>query len=177
MYDYDNYKKILIQPMNYTHAKDVRAEGLIHMPEAFTYTWWRHNGVLDIPIYTGLSDKDKEWKVKKWYFSRLYRELGGTPGFAHPIHKSTGAQQHYKKWIKFCPELTKDDVWIEVRDYTDLLRNATDQTKSQFIKNAEHKQYNQLCAHFGKPILNRKLPSVEPFLHMPDNMFGVPDES
>ena len=148
-----NYKNILILPEHLQNASDVTRIGRKHKSKHFTYVWWHVNGSeLIKPLYFGKSPLDKEWK-KGTYFSRLYRELGGTPGFGW-IAESTGSQQHYKKWVERVPELTKNDVAIFVYDYTNHVKDWTDKQIDIFISNREHDLNKNLTSTYGFPTLN-----------------------
>lgn len=97
---------------------------------------------------------DNEFLCGTWG-NRLYRQVGGLPGWGTRELNDTSAKKMREQMRKFFPNLTKTDITVTVYDYTDELEDEDEKEIDRVLLNEEDAMVKKHIATYGSaPALN-----------------------
>jgi len=111
----------------------------------FTYTFQSNDTV----IKHGKA-ADNEWEYGTWG-NRLYRQIGGLPGWGSYELNDTSAKKMREQMKKHFPDLTKTDITVTVYDYTDELTGEDQKEIDRVLLNEEDAMVKKHIITYGVP--------------------------
>jgi hypothetical protein len=111
----------------------------------FTYTFQCNREVIKYG-----KAADNEWMFGTWG-NRLYRQVGGLPGWGNLSLNDTSAKLMREQMNKFYPDLTRMDITVTVYDFTEELKDENEQEIDRVLLNEEDAMVKKHIADYGVP--------------------------
>jgi hypothetical protein len=97
---------------------------------------------------------DNEWMFGTWG-NRLYRQVGGLPGWGNLSLNDTSANLMREQMNKFFPDLTRMDITVTVYDFTEELEGMDEREIDRILLNEEDAMIKKHIVDYGvSPKLN-----------------------